>query len=107
MSLLISLIRIRSFASAHESVTGSFVGDQLILLPCRLHRFRSSGNGRANTRIIPGIEAIDRLVDRLDRGRVGARAVEDESCVQVRAGWREGEGFAASPAEANHRQLAV
>ena len=93
------------FAGAHEAVACAVVGDGLVLLAGGLHGFDGGGNGGADARVVAGVEAVDRRGDGGDVG--GAGAVEDEGGREVFAMRGEGEGLAATPAEADDGELAV
>ncbi len=86
------------FSSAHEAVSGSFIGDGVVLLSGGLHGCCRGGNGGVDAGVVATVEAIDGSGDSGELRR--RRAVKDEGCGKVFAMRGEGEGFAASPAEA-------
>jgi len=93
------------FARAHEAVAGAVVGDWLIFLVSGLHGFGGRGDGCADASVIAGVEAVDGRCDGGDVSRAGA--IEDEGGGEIFAVGCEGEGFPATPAEADGGDLAV
>ena len=94
-----------SFAGAHEAVTGAVVGDGLVFFAGGFHGFGGGGDGGADAGVVAGVEAVDGGGDGGDVRRAGA--VEDEGGGEVFAVGGEGEGFSATPAEADDGDLSV
>ena len=99
--------------AAHEPVARAFVGVDLVALAQLLHRRFGRRNGRADARIVAGVEAEDRRLDvrqlRLEAAVTGARRVTvvDDRRVQ---GWlcrRVAKAARAAPAETDDAGLAI
>ena len=93
------------FASAHESVACTFIGDGIVLFAGDLHGFGRGGDGGTDAGVIAGVKAVDGSGNGGDVGWAGA--IEDEGGREVFAMCCEGEGLAATPAKADRGDLAI
>src|SRR6267154_2457230 len=95
------------FAGAHEAVAGAFVGYRLEGFACGFHVLNRFGKCRADSRVVSGVEAVDRSFKARHRVLVGWRPVENKRSGKVRAIGGEAERVPAAPTISSYQSFAV
>src|ERR1700730_15503990 len=103
----VGVLGVGRFTGAHEAVARTVVRHGLVGLARRFHLRDRVGNRAVYSRIISGVETVNRGLNSCHRGFVWRWSVKNECCGQVRAMGCKTERLSASPAEARDIEFAV
>src|SRR5579862_1369653 len=104
-SLVVGLAGIGSFPGAHKSMARPIVGYRVVGFTGRLHTVGRPGNGGPNTRVVAGIESVDRGLDASHRVCRRWRSIEDKCGRKITSICGEAKGLPATPTKAGDKEL--